>query len=447
MAESRLRLPLTIAAFALAQSLGWGMTFNLPAITGAAMADALGLPYAAIMAGPTVMLAVMAVTALLYGRLFERAGARVVMTASAAVAALGLAGLAAAMAPWAYFLSWAVLGVAGAGSLTTAIQIGLAELAGPKARHAIGALLIFGGLSTAICWPLLGALQAAFGWRGATLIGAILLAAVTAPIYWLLLARRPAATHGAVPAETVPPLDRTAFALLAFSTAANGFVTWGFSLTIITLFEGRGIDHPTAVLIGSFIGLGQFVARALNFVGGRRSSELATGLLASMALPFSFAVLIGFTGMPAAIGFVILYGLAGGAMAVARSTMPLELFPPAAYARASSMLALPLNLSFAAAPPVFAAILSGPGSEAALWLALGLSLAALGSLGLLFLRQRAHRQAPQHRKMQVCSPQSEAFQLAWIGASLCGSRASRPRQNAGNLAEPVGFALLPEGLG
>ena len=52
MSESRLRLPLTIAAFALAQALCWGMTFNLPAITGKAMAEALALPYAAIMAGP-----------------------------------------------------------------------------------------------------------------------------------------------------------------------------------------------------------------------------------------------------------------------------------------------------------------------------------------------------------------------------------------------------------
>ena len=50
------------------------------------------------------------------------------------------------------------------------------------------------------------------------------------------------------------------------------------------------------------------------------------------------------------------------------------------------MLALPLNLSFALAPPLFAAILAGPGSDAALWLATALSLAALTSLALLFLR-------------------------------------------------------------
>lgn len=192
MPESRFRMPLTITAFALAQAICWGMTFNLPAITGSAMAEALGLPYPAVMAGPTVMLVVMAAAAVPFLKLFERFGARLVMTASTAVAALGLVTIATGTMAWAYFAAWLLVGIAGAGMLTTAMQIGVAELAGARARQAIGALLIFGGLSTTISWPLLGALQAAFGWRTATLIGAALVLAIAAPIYWLLLAKRPA---------------------------------------------------------------------------------------------------------------------------------------------------------------------------------------------------------------------------------------------------------------
>lgn len=273
--------------------------------------------------------------------------------------------------------------------LTTAMQIGVAEWAGPRARQAIGALLIFGGLATTLAWPLLGALQSAFGWLTATLVGAALLLVVAAPIYWLLLAKRPAgAASRPLPAGPIPPLDRVAFALLAFASAANGIVTWGFSLTIITLFEGRGLEHGTAVLVASFLGVAALTARVLDFAGGRRWGSLVTGLIAGLALPLSFAVLIFGGGIPAAIAFVAIYGLASGAMAVARATMPLELFPAAAYARASSMLALPLNLSFACAPPLFAAILAGPGSDVALWVATGLSLCALMSLTLLVLRHR-----------------------------------------------------------
>lgn len=391
---SRFRLPLTIAAFALAQAVCWGMTFNLPAITGGAMAEALGLPYPAVMAGPTVMLVVMAAAAVPFLKLFERFGARRVMTTSTAVAALGLATIAFATAAWSYFAGWMLVGLAGAGVLTTAMQIGIAEWAGARARQAIGALLIFGGLSTALSWPLLGALQAAFGWRAATLLGASLLLVLAAPIYWLLLPKRPAGTAKRADAGPVPPLDRVAFALLAFASAANGIVTWGFSLTIITLFEGRGLEHGTAVLVASFIGVTALAARLVDFAVGKRWNSLATGVVAAAALPLSFAVLIFGAGAPAAIAFVAVYGLASGVLAVARSTMPLDLFPPAAYARASSMLALPLNLSFACAPPLFAAILAGPGSDAALWVATGLSLCALVSLALLVLRHRRSTALP-----------------------------------------------------
>ena len=79
--------------------------------------------------------------------------------------------------------------------------------------------------------------------------------------------------------------------------------------------------------------------------------------------------------------------------------MPLELFPAAAYARASSLLALPLNLSFALAPPLFAAIFADPGSDAALVLATALSLAALASLLLLFLRH-ARRSASRDQRAE-----------------------------------------------
>ncbi|MBB5753412.1 MFS transporter [Prosthecomicrobium pneumaticum] len=394
MSESRLRLPLIVAAFALAQAVCWGTTFNLPAVAGAAMAEALGLSYAAVMAGPTVMLVVMALAAVPVLRLFERWGIRRVMTAGVVVGALGLAVIAAATAAPAYFAGWLLVGAGGAAMLTTAIQIGLAALAGTTARRAVGALMVFGGLGTTLCWPVLGALQAAFGWRSATLAGAFALLAVAGPIYGLLLPRR-AAGGPRAEAPAAAAIDRAALALLAFAMAANGVVTWGFSLTLIRLFEERGLDHATAVGVASFTGLAALSARLVDFAAGRRWNSLTTGLAAAACLPLSFSMLIFGSGTPAAIGFVTLYGLTSGVLAVARSTMPLDLFPAEAYARASSMLALPLNLSFACAPPLFAAILSQGGSDAALLIATGLSLAALAALGALVLRHR--RAISEHR--------------------------------------------------
>ena len=388
MHQSRFRLPVTIAALALSQAVCWGMTFNLPAITGAAMADALEVPYFVVMMGPTAMLVVMALMAVPMLGPFERMGMRLVMTASVGLSAIGLTIIALAMWSWSYFIGWAVVGAAGAGMLTTAVQIAVAELAGPHARRAIGALMVFGGLGTTLCWPLLGALQAAFGWRAATLAGAGALLMVAAPIYWFLLAKRPDGAAKASKSGADSPLDWIAFGLLAFSTAVNGIVTWGFSLTIIALFESRGLENGTAILIASFVGLAALSARLVDFVASHRWNSLATGLIAGVGLPVSFAILIFGHGELAAAAFVALYGLTSGVLAVARSTIPLDLFPAAAYARASSMLALPLNLSFACAPPLFAALLAGPGSDVALWIATALSLAALAALSLLVLRHR-----------------------------------------------------------
>ena len=63
-----------------------------------------------------------------------------------------------------------------------------------------------------------------------------------------------------------------------------------------------------------------------------------------------------------------------------------------AYARASARLALPLNLAFASAPPVFGAILTRASADAALILAIGCSTLALALL--IVLARRTVPRAP-----------------------------------------------------
>ncbi|MEN3150949.1 hypothetical protein ABCW43_26945 [Neorhizobium sp. IRAMC:178] len=90
--------------------------------------------------------------------------------------------------------------------------------------------------------------------------------------------------------------------------------------------------------------------------------------------------------------FATLYGLASGITAVIRAALPLQIFPAGAYPRASAQLAVPLNLSFAAASPVFTAILTSAGPHAALWLARVISIFAFSALlGLLLLHRRTLR--------------------------------------------------------
>lgn len=85
--DRRLPMPIpsptarAVAALCLTQVIGWGTTFWLPAVTGPAMAGELGMTLPLAMAGPTVMLVVMAMASWPLSGLFERHGARPVMIA------------------------------------------------------------------------------------------------------------------------------------------------------------------------------------------------------------------------------------------------------------------------------------------------------------------------------------------------------------------------------
>jgi len=381
-----------VAALSLTQLIGWGATFWLPAVTGPAMAADLGMALPAVMAGPTIMLVVMALISWPLGAAFERYGARLVMVLGSVLGTAGLMAMSLAGGPVSYVLSWFVLGLAGASMLTTPAQVAVTEIAGDKARHALGMLILAGGLTPTIVWPLTGLMQGEWGWRPTIMIYAALMLLVCLPLHWTTLARRPRErpTEKSASKEAAGPalIDGPRFTLLAVSFAANGFVTWGFALTIIVLFEAAGLDHASALTAAAFIGIAQWAGRMADFLGGRRWSGFVTGLAAAALFPVSFVVLLLTGSFAGAVFFATLYGIAGGITAVARATLPLQIFPARAYARASAQLAVPLNLSFAAAPPVFAAIVTSAGPHTALWLALAISIFAFCALLGLFLLNR-----------------------------------------------------------
>lgn len=378
-----------VAALSLTQLIGWGSTFWLPAVTGPAMAADLGLPLPLAMAGPTAMLVVMALVSWPLGAVFERHGARPVMVLGSLLGALGLMLVGLAQGPVSYLLAWTLLGLAGAGMLTTPAQIAVTEIAGDQARRALGVLILAGGLTSTLFWPLTGLLQAQWGWRAATLCFSALMLLVCLPLHWAMLARHPREKAIAQVGAEMAPIDRSRFVLLAMTFASNGFVTWGFALTIIILFEAAGLSHASALAAASFIGIAKWAGRLFDFVGGGRWSGFALGLAASALFPLSFIVLLQTSSFSGALLFALVYGMAGGVIAVNRATLPLQIFPAGAYARASARLAMPLNLSFAAAPPAFAAIMTSAGPRAALWLAFGISILSLGSLLALWRLQRS----------------------------------------------------------
>ena len=394
MPRSDHSIPFIIAVLAVTQLVSWG-TISLPAVIGEQLAQDLSLSLPAVFAGTTVMLVVMGLSAPLMGRAFVRFGARNVMAAGSLIAVPGFLLIAAAGGPVLYYAGWVVIGVAGTAMLSTATYILLNEVAGSGAKQPIGALMLITGLSSSLFWPITAWLTGLVGWRVTLLIYAASMVLICFPLHMFGLPQRrePKAASGNIEASAPKgnTVSRLPFLMLAAAVTLNAFVAWGVGSIIIQLLKSMGVSDEWALRVGSLLGVMQVSARALDFFGGGRWSGLATGLVAAIVLPVAFLLLL--SGGPAdwaIAAFIVLYGGANGAMAVARATIPLVFYDAAAFARASSQLALPSYLAGAVSPPLMVAVLTTFGSSSVLTLGLACSLASLAMMvGLAVIHRRS----------------------------------------------------------
>jgi hypothetical protein len=139
------------------------------------------------------------------------------------------------------------------------------------------------------------------------------------------------------------------------------------------------------------LGVIQVSARGLDLLGGSRWDGITTGLVAGGVIPVAMLLLMLGRGSHWTIAaFILLYGLGSGAFAVARATIPLVYYDKAEFAKATSRIALPLNLISAASSPILIGLLTQFGSNALLGLAILCSCAAF----LILVRLRRCHPAP-----------------------------------------------------
>ncbi|WP_456733741.1 MFS transporter [Bradyrhizobium sp. USDA 3364] len=381
-----------LLVLAIAQVFGWG-TLGLPAIVGNRMAADLQITLPTVFAGTSTLYVTMGLCGPLLAEPFRRLGARRVMMTGSMVAGLGFVALASAHQAVLYFIAWTILGAAGSAALSTAAYIMLNEVAGRNAKCAIGALMLVTGLSSSIFWPTTAFLAEALGWRGTCLVYAAAMLLICLPLYTFGLPRRAVGKAKAASspdsAAAPPAAGRGTFVLVVAAIGLNAFVSFGFSAVLVELLKAQGLSAAEAVAFGSTLGIVQVSARAIDFLGGGRWDGITTGLVAGTLRPVAMLILIAGHGSHWAIAaFILIYGLGSGALAVARATIPLVFYDKGAFAKASSHIALPMNLISAASPPLLASLLTRVGSEAVLELALVCSVGALVMLAILGRRRR-----------------------------------------------------------
>ncbi|MET3845916.1 MFS transporter [Bradyrhizobium sp. OAE829] len=378
-----------LVVLAITQVIGWG-TIGLLAVVGGQVAADLHMDISAVFAGNSIFYVLMGLCAPILAKPFTQFGARRVMIAGTVIGAPGFVLLSFAHGPIQFFAAWVMLGAAGSATLATAAYILLNEIAGRDAKRGIGAMMLVTGLSSSVFWPTTSFLSDVVGWRGTCLVYCGMLLLLCLPLYYFGLPRRTEpkdeAIFAAQPASKSPIVKKSTFLLILAALALNAFVAFGFSAVLIELLKVEGLSAATAVTFGSMLGVIQVSARGLDFLGGGRWDGITTGLFAGSAIPVAmFLLLIGGGSHWAIAAFILLYGMGSGAFAVARATIPLVFYDQAEFAKATSRIALPLNLISAASPPVLVGLLTQFGSNALLGLAMACSCGAL--LILLWLRK------------------------------------------------------------
>ena len=388
--KSDSRLVGVLLVLAITQLIAWG-TIGLPAVVGRDLGADLGMSLPAVFAGSSVLYVTMGLCAPWLAKAFARHGARKVMMVGTVVSVPGYVVLCFAREPILYFAGWVILGAGGSATLSTGAYIMLNEIAGRGAKNAIGGLMLVTGLSSSIFWPTTSFLSDWLGWRGTCLVYAAMMLAINLPLYAFLAPRRKIATEDrGEAAKAVPPpaIPKSTFGLVVCVITMNAFVNFGISAILIELLRAEGLAPAQALAFGSMLGVIQVGARGLDLLGGGRWDGITTGLVAGTALPIAMVLLMLSEGATWAVAvFILLYGAGSGAMAVARATIPLVFYDQAEFAKAMSMIALPLNLASAISPPLLAGLLTQFGSRGALGLTLVFSCATVLILILLGRRR------------------------------------------------------------
>jgi hypothetical protein len=378
-----------VAVLGVTQILAWGTLFYPPVLTMPLIAADLGWSIAFCMSGLSIGLMSAGLAVPTVGRLIDRYGGGLVMTAGSLVGAAGLFALAHSANRAIYLGVWVVLGISLAASLYDASFATLGRIFGPAARRPITLLTFAGGFASTVSWPATHVLLDAYGWRTTYLVYAGLLAFVAAPLHGLALPRQraelqPPARAGALLPVAVLPARGVPFVLVATGFAAYSFVPSGMSAHLLAIFGRAGIDAGTVVTIGALFGPSQVASRLFEFTfgGGTHPLAIARSAVTLVLCAFVLLALAGISTVPAAV-FAIMFGVSNGLITIARGTVPLTMFGAAGYGRLVGRLAAPWLAMQAAAPLVLAFVVERVSDAAALGLTACFAAVALASFLLL----------------------------------------------------------------
>ncbi|QFZ24305.1 MFS transporter [Saccharothrix syringae] len=370
-----------LAVLCLTQVTGWGVLFYAFPVLAPAISGDTGWSPSSVTAAFSLGQLVSAAVGVPLGRVLDRHGPRVVMTAGSVVAALAVVAMASARSlPW-FTGAWALIGAAMAAVLYQPAFAALTRWYGERRVQALTAVTLAGGLASTVFAPLTAGLAAHLGWRGAYLVLAGLLALVTVPAHALGL-RPPWPRHEHRTGHDPSAVARSGpFLVLVAALALGALSVYAVVVALVPLLTERGLSTAAAAWTLGLGGLGQVLGRLgyPRFVAatGVRARTAAVLLVASTT-----TLLLGLLPGPAAllVAAAVLAGTARGVFTLVQATAVSDRWGTAHYGRLSGLLQAPMAITAALAPwagTALAAVLGGYSPVFVLLAVLGAVAAAL----------------------------------------------------------------------
>jgi hypothetical protein len=387
-----------IAALGTGQIFAWGSSYYLPAVLAKPIASDTGWSLPWIVAGLTIGALTAGLISTRVGSAIQARGGRPVMMVGTVLLASGLVALGLSRSLPLHLLAWVVIGVGMGCSLYDAAFATLGRLYGQTARQAITHLTLFGGFASTVCWPLSALGLEWLGWRATCLAYAAVHLGVVLPLYAIILpagadraeveTSQPQPGAGSAPRSPMPTRQGLLFGLMAAVFSLAWGISSVFSVHLLTILQGRGLELAGAVALGALVGPSQVGGRVLEMIFGKHYRPIHTLLISVTLVAAGIGLLA--TSVSTIAPALMAYGAGVGIASIARGTLPLAVFGAERYAVWVGRLASPALIAGAVAPTLAAGLLDRAGPAVTLYVLEAFALLNIGGALLLWslLRRR-----------------------------------------------------------
>jgi MFS family permease len=387
-----------VSTLALTQIIGYGTLYYSFSIVAPLISHDIGISIEIIFAIYTLALFASGATAPMLGRMMDKHGAALVMSAGSLAAAVTLAAGSLTSNIYSFGLLTILMQIAGGMMQYQAAFTTLVETNPHSAGRSITFLTLFAGFSSTLFWPFATYLTAHFSWQEIYLLYAALNFFTCLPLHiWIARRSRKASSNSrSVPEPVIGrvPVNqrRLVQIVVAIAFGLQGFTLSAILTHMVPMLTAVGLGS-LAVTIGILFGPSQALSRVATMLFNRYLTPITLAALSSILMVTATSVLA-YSGdwLPGAVVFALCLGLGSGISSIAQGALPLWLFGSKGYGEISGRISAARLVAASTAPFIFSLMMEKLGTSLALALN---SLLGFGGIVAFIIVARLAKNEPR----------------------------------------------------